>query len=380
MKIDWKPIILYGGGGGGLFGLWTSFWIAGFLTLWDQGLLYPGISLSDQNRYFMRVSPERALALAGDLFHINLPHHLPGFVMAFVFVCAVFGAFLVSVSRLISLDPDSTGLRSYIWTLRSMLTWQALLLCLVPSVMLFVAAWVDSSAMFIAVIAGLVISSFLVIPITVCRPAAVSGPQSIDWKKPEWPGFSVIGMFLGIELINFSSDYLGSLVPNVWFPFTALVFTVSLALSTIAPLLQGTLLLASASSETPNYRSVFRWGVLGPWLALGFWMLGIPALCLGPFLACYIWLWKVVPLLAAFLEGQGSGLPFVFQLVIIAMNIVGRYFWMIVMVPFALIFWIATSRFIAGFDQYSKIQDERDIQGAHGPGSLNSNGGCAQNR
>jgi len=45
MRIDWKPIILWGGGAGALVAFWAGLWITGFLMAWSEDWLHPGIEV-----------------------------------------------------------------------------------------------------------------------------------------------------------------------------------------------------------------------------------------------------------------------------------------------------------------------------------------------
>ena len=349
LKIEnnWKPIVLVGGGSGALVGLWTGLWIVGFLLLWSKGLLHPGVAVPEKYSGFLRVAPESVLALIWNILHLDLPTQPILLLFYLVAVGAVLGAVIVSTSRLTSLDPQSVGFRSFIWAVRSMFDWPVLLLCFGSIALVSVTTWTESIVLLFSVLPVVLITAVLVIPISLCQPKVVARTSAADWWKPTWPGISAVGIFLVIEFLAIFVGYLQPMVPYNWIVFYALALGAWFSLTTIAPLLQGKLLMAATSSERWDWQSTFQWRVIGPWIALHLWMLLIPILCLGPFLAVYVWLWKVVPVLATILESRDMNLPDSYQVVINAMNLTGNFGWFLLLIPASLFFWFGIAKFIA---------------------------------
>ncbi len=88
------------------------------------------------------------------------------------------------------------------------------------------------------------------------------------------------------------------------------------------------------------------WRVWGPWVA---WhvLLGLLALlALGPFLAGYLLLWRVMPVLATAMEALDRGLPFALTLAVKAMRLIGRYWWVIVPGVTELLYWLGAGQLL----------------------------------
>ncbi len=344
---NWKPILLVGGGCGGLIGLWTGLWIAGFLVLWEKGMLHPGVAIRPEYSDFLRMNSDDALSIVGAYLHLDLPTHPLTFLFLITFVAAAIGSVVASVSRLVSLDPESIGFRSFRWALRSMVFWPASLLSIASIALLFITISNDD----IFLMATVLVIAFVAIPISLCQPAVVAGRFANRWWRLRWPGLSAVGIFLAIEIFEKGADFLRYQAMSGWIMVQALALVAYFLFSSIAPLIQGKILFAASSSEQTNWRSIFTWKTLGPWFALQLWLLLIPALLIGPFLAAYFWLWKVVPVLASHLEASDMSFPYAYQVVIQTMNVIGRFSWVLFLIPASLLFWFSTAKFVSETNQ-----------------------------
>lgn len=117
MRIDWKPIILWGGGAGALVAFWAGLWITGFLMAWGEGWLHPGIELPARYSEHLRLPPEVAPGWSEDLIGCDLPGRLSGLLMLITGLGVVAGAAVASVGRLLKLDPGLVALKSFWWLL-----------------------------------------------------------------------------------------------------------------------------------------------------------------------------------------------------------------------------------------------------------------------
>jgi len=321
-----------------------------FLFLWGKGLLHPGVMVPDEYAEYLFVDPSLALREFGNALHVDLPAQPWMLLVWLVSIGAVAGAALVSAGRLVSLDPEGVGFRSFWWAIKSITKGPAVLFCLGAVTLVSVVAIDEDSVLIFAVLPLSILVSSIAIPISVCHPAAVGRDRALRWWAPRWPGGRAVTAFLGIELLGFAFHCWEAGSPRGTMAFL-LASAASFVFPYVAPLCQGKLLIAAASSREWNLRSAFRWAVVGPWIALHLWMLSVLLVCAGPFIVAYVWLWKIVPVLASMLSGLDGSLPYSYQLTVNTLYAIGRFSWLYLMVPLSLFSWFATAKFVVDTNQ-----------------------------
>ena len=344
MRIDWKPILLWGGGLGALFALWSGLWIVGFLVLWGNGSLYPDLDIPAEFAGFVRVPTDVALGSISRLLGLDLPTQPIAFLLLLTVLGTVAGAFVASVGRLSSLDQQSVGLHSLSWALRSTVSRSVAVASLIPVVPITLVALTDSEALWFLMVP--IIPAVWFIPVLICRPGVVTDLPALKWWSPSWPGFKVMAVYLLIEFAVLALSYLLDLVPPHMLTLFGLTVLAWLALTAITPLFQGSFLMASASKSRWMWKSLFAWHTLGPWIALNLWWSLVLAFCLAPIISVYLWIWKVVPVLATILEGQGRVFPTPYLATINSINFFGNFGWMLVMIPTSFLYWFAAAKFV----------------------------------
>lgn len=361
IRIDWKPIILWGGGIGALIGSWWGLWISGFLLAWDHGWLHPGIKIPAEYVDLLQIPIEDSLGWVARILGLRPGSGLTSLLLWMTGIGAAAGAGAASIGRLLRLDPGMTAMRSFAWSLRAVTTPMAVAISLSVVALAGVAfalesiladGWLSSVLLGVLVLVGLIVL-FLIIPIVVCREDIVGRSRAPRWWHLRWPCWMPVLIFLGIEALNYVPDWLLSLVdadsgapPRI--VATAGVVDVAIdILLFVGPLVQCVVLLKIGGSLIDLWRGFFRWPALGPWLALHGWWTVLALFFAPPIAAVYVWLWKVVPVLATIHESVlDESLPYVYQLFINACNFVGNFWWIILPAPLLLFFWLGTARFV----------------------------------
>jgi len=356
IRIDWKPIVLHGGGIGALLALWVGLWAMGFLVCWDNGWLFPGVEISDRWAESIHYSTEEVLGFLGESLGLDLPTKIPIFLLLMMAVGWVVGAFIASVACLTSLDPGDVGRRTFGWSLRAMVSRNA-----VPMwVLTIIAAVIPISSgidnlVFVPPLVFVIWLAFA--PMLVWRPVVANGSSLGHWWTPWWPGWKIAGLFLLIEILVLFPEVLFSWIPDGVYSVPGVqlitwpVQLVWWGFSVTAPLLLCSLLMAVAVSTVWRWRWIFTWRTLGPWAALHLWWLTIPIALGPPFLVIYVWFWKFVPVLASAVEGQGEFLPYEYHLVLAAIGFVGNFWWMMVLIPATFFYWLGVARFVSCTDK-----------------------------
>jgi hypothetical protein len=375
MKIDWKPIILWGGGAGALVAFWAGLWITGFLMAWGEGWLHPGIEVPARYAEHLRLPPEVALRWFEDLIGCALPRRLASLLALITALGAVAGAAVASVGRLLKLDPGLVALKSFWWSLRAATRPMVVLtsLAVIGSASLgFVFESEISDGWLGWVVIGVAAALWfllwiVIIPVLVCRGDVVGGGNAPRWWRPRWPGRRPVAIFLAIGVLSFAPGWL-----LTWFAEevggpSGIAYTVTLAdlawsvVVFVAPLMQCAVLMRVPGTVIGFWRRSFRWSILGPWIALHGWWTVILAILVPPVLAVYVWLWKFAPVLATILESAGRFFPYTYHLFINTSNFVGNFWWLLFVVPSMFFFWLGVARFVVltqPQDRRQKGQDE----------------------
>ncbi len=361
-RIDWKPILLWGGGSGALLGLWAAVWVNGFILAWDQGWLHPGIDLPERFLELVRIPTEVSLAWMASALGLPPTIGLWSLLLWMTGFGAAAGAGVASVGRLLRLDPAMTGFRSFAWSLRAATTPMPVVVSLsmmglagatVELESLSYDGWLGWAAL------GLLASFWLLlwllgIPILACREDIAKRSHAPRWWRPTWPGWVPVLIVLGIEALDHIPDWLLSLIdadsgvpPRI--VVTAIVFQIAMGiLLFVGPLVQCAVLMRLDGSLLGHWIRFFRWSTLGPWIALHGWWITAALVFAPPIAAVYVWTWKVVPTLATIHESVlEESLPYVHQLFINACNFIGNFWWLLFMVPVSFVFWFGTARFVA---------------------------------
>jgi len=126
IRVDWKPIILRGGGIGALLVLWVGMWATAFLVCWDNAWLFPGVNLPEKWAESIHYSTEEVLGYLGEVLGLNLPTNIPSFLLLMMAVGWISGALTASIARLTTLDPAGVGRQTFGWSLRAMVSRAAL--------------------------------------------------------------------------------------------------------------------------------------------------------------------------------------------------------------------------------------------------------------
>jgi len=346
-RIDWKPILLWGGGTGALIGLWWGGWIVGFLTGWERGWLYPGLELAPEKweALCLCVPAEVALRQFSDLVNISLPTRLVQLVCLVTFLGAITGSFVASLGRMVSLDPQNHGIKSLVWSLRSTFRPSVALAWLTIGIPMAGAILIDVLAIGLL---PLMLGWLVLVPMLVCRKDVVATTPAGRWWQPWWPGLKPMGILVGLGVLVYLPDELFSLVLGDGPGGLAMEIASFLwgILTISVPLLMARTFLVASHFEPWDLRMAIRWSVLGPWLALqGLWAV-VVLVILPPILACYVWVWKFVPLLASVLEAQGEYISYLLGVFIAGINFVGRFWWLLMLVPILFLFWFGVGRLV----------------------------------
>lgn len=362
IRIDWKPILLWGGGAGALLGLWAGLWTTGFIAAWDQGWLHPGIEMPGKYADFGQIPAGVSLPWVASMLGLPPATGLWALLAWLTGFGAAAGAGFASFGRLLRLDPGMVALRSFAWSLRAITTPMAVAISLSMVALTGVTFALESPSYkweygwAVLVVPALVwlIVLFLVIPVIACREDIAGTSRAPRWWRPRWPGWTPMLIFLGIEAMDHLPDWIFGLVdsnsgapPRLVATATVFDFAVDLVLF-VGPLVQCAVLFKIGGSLIDNLRRFFRWKSLGPWVALHGWWIVVALVFVPPVAAVYVWLWKVVPVLATIHESVlDESLPYVYQLFINACNFIGNFWWIFLAAPLALFFWLGTARFVA---------------------------------
>lgn len=370
ITIDWKPIILWGGGAGILIGAWWGLWVTGFLLAWDRGWLYPGIEVTAEHAAWFRIPLEDSIPWAAAFLRIETPPSLLAALLWSLAIGAAAGAGIAGVGRVLKLDPDLKSLRAFRWSLRATVTPMAVAITLLAIGAAGAAIWVESAtasswlgwALFGAIFLAWLAGWFAIIPILVCdRQVAGSNPAP-RWWRIRWPGRTALGVFVVLEIVTSAFDWLPSGVlwnranPSVTAFAAGLAFVVLSIVLFVAPLVQCSVLMGSDKGLPTLWKRFFRWKVLGPWIALHGWWAGLALVLAPPALAVYVWHWKFAPVLATYLEGQDRSFPLPYLLFIDTINVIENFWWLLGMVPLMLFFWLGVARFVVLVDARNEFQ------------------------
>lgn len=361
IRIDWKPILLWGGGVGGLMGLWWGCWLVGFLVAIERGLLYPGIEIPPDDPNFLLFSTETSLRWLGDVLGIEIPKNLSSVFLSIVAIGWALGAGIASLGRFVRLDPNLCAWKTLRWSLRGMLSPMVLLACsAVPTIsgILFVLEsnrWDDSLigiVAFTSIAGGILVFWYIGVPLLVCRMDIAMRFRVPNQWRPLWPGWKPVAVFLGLALLTEApgvllwlgeSRFESSLQASVVLAVTSFAWSLVLI---VVPLVQCAVLMGCAEGVFATWRRLFSWTYLGPWIALGGWWCAATPVIVPPVLAGYVWLWKFLPLAATIHESQGSLLPYTIQLFVNSLHFFGNFWWVFLAVPLAFVFWLSASRLL----------------------------------
>lgn len=360
IAIDWKPIILWGGGAGLLVGGWWGLCVTGFLLAWDRGWLHPGIEIAAEHAAWSRIPLEDSLPWVAAFLRVETPPSLLAALLWSLALGAAAGAGIAGVGRLLKLDPDLKSLRAFRWSLRAAVTPMAVAISLIAIAAVTTAIWVESATPFSWLgwaVLGVIFVAWLaawvaIIPILVCNRVVASGTPPRSWWRPRWPGWTALGIFLGIEIVTSAFDWLlpGGLWDGANLSVTAfaagLAFVVLSIVLFVAPLVQCSVLMGSDKGLLTLWQKFLRWRVFGPWIALHVWWTGLGLVLAPPVLAVYVWHWKFAPVLASYLEGQDRSFPLLYLLLIDTINVIENFWWLLGMVPLMLFFWLGVARFV----------------------------------
>lgn len=362
IRIEWKPILLWGGGIGALLGLWLGLWVTGFIVGWSEGWLWPGIELSDEYTDLVRIPVELSLGWLVRLLGLPQGTTLLSFLLWTTGFGAAVGACVASLGRLTRLDTRMVGLHSFSWSLRATSTPMAVFGCLAMVVVAGTAfaaidSWTDDGWFGWVALGILALLWFLAwllgIPIVACSSGISNRSKPPRWWRPTWPGWAPVLIVAGIEALGHVPEGLLGLIdadqihPRI--VGTAMLFLgVWGVVMFVGPLVQCAVLMRLDGSVLYNWRLFFRWSSLGPWIALhGWWTISLLFL-VPPLAAVYLWIVKVVPVLATIHESAlEEGLPYVYQLFINACNFVGNFWWLLLSAPLAFLFWFGAARFVS---------------------------------
>ena len=348
-----RSIFLVGGGAGALVGLWTGAWLVGFLHLWEAGRLTPGVDLPEELASHLRLAADDALSAAWRSFNLDLPTQ-PWLVLAgLVGLGFLIGALVVSSARLLALDPGALAARTLLWALRALVHWPAVLL-IVASITLTIALLrVEEVVFAVAAWTALMLVGHVLVPVAVCRASVVATTPAGEWWRPRWPDARALGAFLFLDACALGVGYLNDHLAEIGGAAAIALSVATALLAWPVPLLQGGVLMSTERPAT-TLRSLLTRRTIGPWAALNLWLLLVQLICVGPFLAVYVWLWKVVPVLASILEHEGLRLPYLMQLTISGMHTAGKFGWLVAMVPLMLFTWLALAKLVASTVQQAR--------------------------
>jgi len=380
ISIDWKPIILWGGGSGAAIGLWWGLWFTGFLLSWDRGWFFRGIEISSEDPLFLRVPTKLSLGWLADLLGCAPPESLSVVLLWIVAVGAVTGAGLVSVGRLIGIDRNLLGLNSFLWSIRAMISPMVVVLTIALMGTFWGVFALESAADeylygWLAVVGVLALFwlslLFVGIPVLVCRRDVAGRTPAPWWWWPDWPGWKTVSVVVGVTILAYG--------PGLVFDWVAkqdalsgfvLAFSLAdVAWSTVmfvSPLALCAVLMQSDMRLTVLWRQSFRWKSLGPWLTLHGWWGMIGLVLAPPVVAVYVWLWKVVPVWATVLESRERFIPYYWRLFINTSNLIGNFWWLLFTIPIMFFFWLGVARLVVLIEHQSRPKERTaESEGDH---------------
>jgi hypothetical protein len=326
-------------------GAWIAGWVLGLLILLQRGFLNLGVQIPEQYKSSLAIPPEDILHSLWTAFRVPMPTNSILLAVLLIAVGAAVGFSLAVLALAISLDRRSIGRSSFVWGLRGMMDWRAVLVCGAP---LLVAAIDSSCGNLFTMVTLLVMVAFasIYLPVAVCRMEVAAHPRPAKWWVLRWPGTSRVLWFLAIEVVvvalGFTEALLSGSAPTI--QWTAGI--VAASVSFVSPLFQGIVLTTEAPLSVGRLRRILTWRCFGPWIAYNTWLCIAVLFLLAPSLSACYWLWKVVPALANIASSQGAVIPLPGRLVIAGFHFLGKYGWALFPLPLTFLYWLGTARYL----------------------------------
>jgi hypothetical protein len=261
------------------------------------------------------------------------------------------GAFLVPLLLVVlwswletalRIDPQRISTRSIVWA-ATIARDRATLLAIVAATIVPILGLIVSEASLAITIPAACVAAIVAF-FGVLKPATLGAERFTSWWKPEWPGALPFVAYLLCLIAP-------SLAAYAWPPLgeiTAPLFSVagvSIVVNRLAP-----------RAAAHRLRRALRWRELGPLIALqareayAFLVLLLPTLAITAFL------WKHVPVAAAWEAGHHRQLPLAGQLVIAFSHFVADWWWLLFLLPLALFALALYGRLAWLLDQQDMLQ------------------------
>ena len=346
---------------GGLFGLWSSIWV-----LISAYLTYPHVDAI----FGWKVDSFHHLIWGILDYTLIWPFSNP-FVAVSVWILFsfLFMALLAFIGYKSKFDFADTARRSVAWTARSLLHHYVLLLIYIAiSIYLLLQKPNHTLQAYVSLFSGIL---YFFLPFVFLQPINfVSEYNKKVIRFPSWPGTSPFFIYILSLMIGLVIGFFGNVLSNISWGYMAIAF---LLISLVLLISIWSFLTRSGFRRTWKHLSLlFSRKVIGGWVALDLYFIGIVLFVLAPVVAITILDIFVYPVIVEWSETSGGTIELPWFLVHrIAEN--GRKIGEFIAMPLEIVFLLSAGRYLWQCDIGSKFN-------ASESGSYKPSDGTAEKR